>query len=84
VLNSQGDPAQVRPAQADRRPRPTLPPSSAAVFTKSFGNEDHPRPYRALNGICRWADGYWNFGRGVQRKWNEVQNRMCSFFRIFS
>jgi DGQHR domain-containing protein len=24
--------------------------------------------------ICRWTDGYWEFGPGVQRKWNEVQN----------
>jgi DGQHR domain-containing protein len=23
---------------------------------------------------CRWTDGYWDFGSGVQRKWNEVQN----------
>ena len=23
---------------------------------------------------CRWTDGYWNFGPGAQRKWNEVQN----------
>ena len=24
--------------------------------------------------VCRWTDGYWDFGPGVQRKWNEVQN----------
>lgn len=23
---------------------------------------------------CSWTDGYWNFGQGNQRKWNEVQN----------
>lgn len=23
---------------------------------------------------CRWTDGYWDFGPGVQRKWNEIQN----------
>ena len=23
---------------------------------------------------CRWTDGYWDFGPGAQRKWNEVQN----------
>lgn len=23
---------------------------------------------------CRWTDGYWDFGPGQQRKWNEVQN----------
>ena len=37
--------------------------------------EEHFRPdLDALNGICRWTDGYWNFGPGIQRKWNEVQN----------
>lgn len=23
---------------------------------------------------CRWTDGYWDFGPGAQRKWNEIQN----------
>lgn len=23
---------------------------------------------------CRWTDGYWDFGSGHQRKWNEIQN----------
>lgn len=23
---------------------------------------------------CRWTDGYWDFGPGMQRKWNEIQN----------
>jgi len=23
---------------------------------------------------CRWTDGFWDFGPGAQRKWNEVQN----------
>jgi DGQHR domain-containing protein len=23
---------------------------------------------------CRWCAGYWNFGPGAQRKWNELQN----------
>lgn len=27
-----------------------------------------------LVSVCRWTDGYWDFGPGVQRKWNEVQN----------
>lgn len=29
---------------------------------------------RPLRDICRWTDGYWNFGPGQQRKWNEIQN----------
>jgi DGQHR domain-containing protein len=27
-----------------------------------------------LYDICRWTDGYWDFGPGDQRKWNEIQN----------
>jgi DGQHR domain-containing protein len=27
-----------------------------------------------LKEVCRWTDGYWNFGPGCQRKWNEIQN----------
>lgn len=27
-----------------------------------------------LREACRWTDGYWDFGPGIQRKWNEIQN----------
>lgn len=27
-----------------------------------------------LREACRWTDGYWDFGPGDQRKWNEIQN----------
>jgi len=27
-----------------------------------------------LKPLCSWTDGYWNFGMGMQRKWNEIQN----------
>jgi len=27
-----------------------------------------------LRDVCRWTDGYWDFGPGMQRKWNEIQN----------
>jgi hypothetical protein len=27
-----------------------------------------------LRDACRWTDGYWDFGPGMQRKWNEIQN----------
>jgi DGQHR domain-containing protein len=27
-----------------------------------------------LRSVCRWTEGYWEFGPGVQRKWNEIQN----------
>jgi hypothetical protein len=29
---------------------------------------------KPLQDICRWTDGYWDFGPGAQRKWNEIQN----------
>ncbi|XXX76038.1 DGQHR domain-containing protein DpdB [Sorangium sp. So ce134] len=29
---------------------------------------------KPLKPLCRWTDGYWEFGPGQQRKWNEVQN----------
>ena len=28
----------------------------------------------ALAPICRWSEGYWDFGSGQKRKWNEIQN----------
>ena len=27
-----------------------------------------------LKPLCSWTSGYWDFGPGTQRKWNEVQN----------
>ncbi|RKG52886.1 DGQHR domain-containing protein [Corallococcus sp. AB011P] len=27
-----------------------------------------------LKEFCRWTAGFWDFGPGLQRKWNEVQN----------
>jgi DGQHR domain-containing protein len=29
---------------------------------------------KPLKPVCRWTDGYWDFGMGCQRKWNEIQN----------
>jgi DGQHR domain-containing protein len=29
---------------------------------------------KPLKKICRWTEGYWDFGPGQQRKWNELQN----------
>lgn len=29
---------------------------------------------KPLKEVCRWNDGYWDFGPGSQRKWNEIQN----------
>jgi DGQHR domain-containing protein len=37
--------------------------------------EEHFRcDLEPLKEVCRWTDGYWDFGPGVLRKWNEVQN----------
>jgi len=36
-----------------------------AIFAKDL---------KPLKAVCRWTDGYWEFGPGQQRKWNEVQN----------
>ena len=27
-----------------------------------------------MSEVCRWTDGHWDFGPGLQRRWNEVQN----------
>lgn len=27
-----------------------------------------------IAGFCRWSTGEWDFGRGVTRRWNELQN----------
>jgi DGQHR domain-containing protein len=27
-----------------------------------------------LKAACRWSDGFWDFGPGQQRRWNELQN----------
>lgn len=41
-----------------------------------------------LRDTCRWTHGYWDFGPGKQRKWNEVQNtskdiQMLASFLLF-
>lgn len=38
------------------------------------GEEDFLRDLQPLKEICRWTDGYWDFGPGCQRKWSEIQN----------
>jgi DGQHR domain-containing protein len=32
-----------------------------------------------IRDVCRWTDGYWEFGPGAQRKWNEIQNTPKDF-----
>lgn len=36
--------------------------------------KDFQEDLDSLRDICRWTDGYWEFGPGAQRKWNEIQN----------
>jgi hypothetical protein len=50
-------------AIADRYRRRGMP--SEDMFAKDL---------KPLRDVCRWTDGYWEFGPGVQRKWNEIQN----------
>lgn len=37
-------------------------------------SEDFQGDLETLRPICRWTDGFWDFGPGLQRKWNELQN----------
>ncbi len=37
-------------------------------------NSDFEEDLKALKDVCRWTEGYWDFGPGCQRKWNEIQN----------
>jgi DGQHR domain-containing protein len=35
---------------------------------------DFARDLSELVTVCRWTNGYWDFGPHAQRKWNELQN----------
>jgi DGQHR domain-containing protein len=35
---------------------------------------DFQADLQELRAVCRWTTGYWDFGPGAQRKWNELQN----------
>lgn len=41
------------------------PVPSVKQFTKDI---------RPLEEVCRWTDGYWDFGPDTKWKWNEIQN----------
>src|SRR5215469_289470 len=36
--------------------------------------DDFANDLRELREVCRWTHGFWDFGPGTQRKWNELQN----------
>jgi hypothetical protein len=37
--------------------------------------EDFAAHLAPLIPTCRWTEGYWDFGPGEERKWNELQNK---------
>ncbi|MDB4873535.1 MAG: tgtA5 cluster protein 1 [Gemmatimonadales bacterium] len=37
-------------------------------------SKDFENDLEKLKDICRWTNGYWDFGPQQQRKWNELQN----------
>jgi DGQHR domain-containing protein len=42
---------------------------------KSYPNaEQFATDLMSLKEVCRWTAGFWDFGPGHQRKWNEIQN----------
>jgi DGQHR domain-containing protein len=43
--------------------------SDRELSREQFYNDLQP-----LSSVCRWTSGYWDFGPGAQRKWNEIQN----------
>lgn len=50
------------------------------AIAERYRSEQHPalkqfrQDLRPLKAVCRWTDGYWDFGPGLQRKWSDVQN----------
>ena len=37
-------------------------------FEQQFATDLYP-----MREVCRWTDGYWDFGPDRVRKWNEIQ-----------
>jgi DGQHR domain-containing protein len=35
---------------------------------------DFVRGLKIIEPVCHWTNGNWDFGDGVQRRWNEIQN----------
>ena len=38
------------------------------------GVEEFAKDLEILRPVCRWTSGFWDFGPGSQRRWNEIQN----------
>jgi hypothetical protein len=50
-----------------------------AIFDRYSRNripdeEDFARDLAQIADVCRWTNGYWDFGPNAQRRWNELQN----------
>jgi DGQHR domain-containing protein len=50
-----------------------------AIGDRFRGNElptidEFAQNLEPLRPVCRWTEGYWEFGMGVTKKWNEIQN----------
>lgn len=43
-------------------------------WTEVPTKDDFKADIKPLMEVCRWTRGYWDFGPGQQRKWNELQN----------
>ncbi len=44
------------------------------IRVRTPGEEDFASDLSALKDVCRWTNGFWDFGPHSQRKWNELQN----------
>lgn len=38
------------------------------------GKDDFTADLLSVRDVCHWTNGFWDFGPGRQRKWNELQN----------
>ena len=36
--------------------------------------DDFCRGLKAIGPLCRWTAGNWDFGDGIHRRWNDIQN----------
>lgn len=48
-----------------------------AIVDRLRGNvdeKDFEKDLYCIKPICKWTAGYWEFGPGQQRRWNEIQN----------
>jgi DGQHR domain-containing protein len=44
------------------------------IRVRTPDESDFARDLAGLATVCRWTNGFWDFGPHAQRKWNELQN----------